>query len=270
MASRSLPVSKLKARRRRRRVVLLVVACFLFILLVGGLVGLSWLPMFRIHTVEVTGASSVGSSVIESMVEERLLGTYWGVFPRSNIFFYPKSTIEKELLASFPVFNSVEVRRSNLETINVTVVERTTTALWCGESVVAASACFLLDDNGVAYAPAADFSGRVYLSYYGPVSGTNVKQFITHEEFQALSALVPALEKAAPGETLSRVEVEGADVHITFESGFTLMYSLEDNSADVLERFSLAIKTEPFTKHTLSDFEYLDLRFGDKLYYKLR
>ncbi len=270
MVTRPLPVSKLRARRLRRRVLLLVAAFFLFSIVVGGVVGLSWLPSLRIHTVAVSGASSVNNSVLRSMVEESLAGTYWGVFPKNNSFLYPKSSIEKELLAAFPVFSSVEIRRLGLKTLNVTIVERTTAAFWCGDSPETPSPCFLLDGSGVAYAPAADFSGRIYISYYGPLTSTNVKQFITPDGFKALSALLPALQKAARGEAPTHVEVKGIDVHITFESGFTLMYSLPDNGADVLERFSLAIKAEPFSKHTLSDFEYLDLRFGDKLYYKLK
>ena len=33
---------------------------------------------------------------------------------------------------------------------------------------------------------------------------------------------------------------------------------------------TLALEAEPFKGHALSDFEYLDLRFGDRLYYKLK
>ncbi|TSC68674.1 MAG: hypothetical protein G01um101456_545 [Parcubacteria group bacterium Gr01-1014_56] len=269
MASRALPVSKLKARRRRRLISIIVALCVLVVVLLGGVVGLSWLPAIRVHTVDIVGASSVKDSVLEEMVGDDLRGTYFGVLARDTIFFYPQSSIEEKLLAGFPAFSSVEIRRSGLQSLVVTITERSTTAFWCGESAASPSACFLLDGSGVAYAPAANFSGQVYVNYYGPLSGTNVKQFSTPEQFRAISALVVALQKTA-GEAPLQVEVDDTDVQVTFKSGFKIIYRILDNSADVLERFSLAIKAEPFTKHALSDFEYLDLRFGDKLYYKLK
>ena len=55
-----------------------------------------------------------------------------------------------------------------------------------------------------------------------------------------------------------------------FASGFVLKFALSDAGGDVFERFSLALAAEPFLGRSLSDFLYLDLRFGDKLYYKLK
>ena len=68
---------------------------------------------------------------------------------------------------------------------------------------------------------------------------------------------------------VSVVVDEHHDVYVRFENNFTLMFNLRDNSGDVYERFVLAQTAEPFKNHNLSDFEYLDLRFGDRLYYKV-
>jgi len=47
-------------------------------------------------------------------------------------------------------------------------------------------------------------------------------------------------------------------------------FAVADAAGDTFERFSLALGAGPFLEHPLSDFAYLDLRFGDKLYYKLK
>jgi hypothetical protein len=60
------------------------------------------------------------------------------------------------------------------------------------------------------------------------------------------------------------------DVEATFGSGFVLKFALDDAQGDVFERFSLALTSDPFKNKQLSNFAYLDLRFGDKLYYKLK
>jgi hypothetical protein len=63
---------------------------------------------------------------------------------------------------------------------------------------------------------------------------------------------------------------EAGDAHLTLSNLFTLIFPAGANMGEVLQRFSLALTTEPFTTHALSDYEYLDVRFGAKLYYKLK
>jgi hypothetical protein len=128
----------------------------------------------------------------------------------------------------------------------------------------------LLDDSGVVYAPAASFSGDAYVSYYGPTSSSTIKQFVMPEQFRAMTALVAAFAQSGKAGAPARVVASEGEVHLTFDNGFVIKYALADNGADVLERFSQALQADPFTKHPVTDFEYLDLRFGDKLYYKLK
>ncbi len=270
MAPRALPASKLRARRKKRRVVLVLVALGVLLLVLLGVVGLAWLPALRITTIEVAGASSVGKEAIQEIVRADLRGTQAGVLPNDNAFLYKDKVIQKHLLDTFAVFESVTVSRKGLNTLVVTAVERTTAALWCGESLANPSPCYLLDKTGSAYAPAADFSGETYVRYYGPVSSSTPRQFVSPEQFTALSALVTALKNKGIAGTPVRVEINGAEGDITFDNNFTLMYSLADDGADVLERFVLALQAEPFTTHSVADFLYLDLRFGDKLYYRLK
>ncbi len=268
MAPRALPVSKLRTRRKKRRLLLAATIIVGLLILVAGLIGLAWLPFVRIHTLEVEGASSVATDVIENIVRADLTGSVALVLPKNSTFLFPESVIQKHLLEKFAAIESVQVQRKNLHTINVSVVERTTTALWCGKSHETASPCFLLDKGGAAYAPAADFSGEVYVKYYGPTTGSTVKQFLKPEEFYALSSLVGTLRAQIKDDAPARVEAVNGEVRITFESGFTLIYMLKDDGADVMERFMLALKADPFLHHTIADFSYLDLRFGDKLYYR--
>ena len=95
-------------------------------------------------------------------------------------------------------------------------------------------------------------------------------QYLTPSTFRSLAALVAAVAKKS-NEPVQTVSVDdNKDVHMTFANGFVLLVSLNDDTGDTFERFSLALGAAPFTQHTLGDFQYLDLRFGDKLYYKLK
>jgi hypothetical protein len=183
---------------------------------------------------------------------------------------YPREEIRLRLLRDFPNLSQAVIGGENLTTLAIVVSERKAQALWCGPSLALAGACYLLDAQGVAFAPAADFGGEIYTEYYGPVSGESPQQFLALDTYRALSATVDALKDKVADDSLDSVEASAEDARVHFKSGFELIFSLKDGGADVLERFSLALTAAPFTTHALSDFEYLDLRFGDKLYYKLK
>lgn len=269
--ARPLPASKLKVRRRKRRAVLLGLFVLLVLIFAGGAAALMWLPQVRITQVEVIGTESVAPSAVGGEVRDVLTGTYLGIVPRNNALVYPKEEVRARVAAAFPVFNTVEVVAKQLTVLTVAVVERAPEALWCGLSLATTSPCYLLDDHALAYAPAADFSGMVYTRYYGEATGTVPKQYLTQERYHSLFALVEELKTHPLAGQVTAVEVseEGA-VNVHFTSGFVLIFSLDDPGGDVLERLALALTAEPFASRALAEFEYLDLRFGDKLYYKLK
>jgi cell division septal protein FtsQ len=267
MARVELPQSRLKARKRRRRVRLLLAAVVLLVLCAAAAVGLSYLPALLVTEVRVAGAQTLSTSTIQAFVRERIAGSYALMFPKRNIFLYPKKDINAELLASYPVLASADVHAGDFHTIAVNVVERTPRALWCVES-----RCYFMDENGVVYGDAPTFSEPVYVSYFGTSTGASLpKQFLSPVAFQALAALVDAVAQKLPDETIGSVTIDDSkDVRVRFASGFELVFGLEDQAGDVFERFALALTSQPLAEHTLSDFDYLDLRFGDKLYYKLK
>ena len=270
MARVELPESRLRLRKRRRRLRIgLVLGAFL-LLVFAGVVGLSRIPAIQIRSVLVSGAQTLSSTTIASFVDERLEGNYLWLFPKRNIFLYPKREIGAALLAAYPSLSSADVHANDFQSIVALVVERSPRALWC--PAPAASGCYFMDENGVVYEGAPTFSEPIYLRYAGEAAGKALpRQFLSPEDFQALSALVDAIAQKLEGERVDHVSVDAEqDVRIMFVSGFALLFRLDDPGGDIFERLSLALTADPLLTHKLSDFEYVDLRFGDKLYYKLR
>ena len=138
-------------------------------------------------------------------------------------------------------------------------------------SAATSSSCFLLDSAGIVFAPALIYSGDAYQKYYGVVVGDTLpRQFLDKERFYSLQSLINALQKKQH----LRVQTVTSDIHgdvrLTFDGDFAVIFAMTANKGDVFERFGLALMAAPFAARPLSDFEYLDLRFGDTLYYKLK
>ena len=272
MARVQLGESRLKARRLRRRVVTSIFVLFLLLVFVGGLVALSWAPFMRINTVSLSGVRAADKETLEQAVWEELAGGHLYLFAKSNIFLYPQQTIA-EKLQNFSTIKTVTVQAEDFRTILVGVVERHPAALWCGDSA-SSTGCYFLDENGLAYAPAALYSGDAYQKYYGTLEPASADknvhgQFLSPEQFRLLPALVQSLQKNTKLQ-VSEVIVKGDNVRVVFANNFALLFGLKDESGGIVERLTLALGAAPFTKNSLTDFDYLDLRFGDKVYYKLK
>ncbi len=273
-----LPESKIRRRKRAQRTRLFILILAALFVLFGGLVGATWIPNIRIHTVALEGVKTANAEELEKVVQEKISKKYFFVIPANNIFLYPKKDIVKELLSQFPILKSVSVRATNFESISVEVAEREVYALWCGASPTIESPCALMDENGLTFGLAANFSGDAYYEYYGGATTTvgfksayAPKQFLNPDDFHKLSTLVKALANSQPKTQVSRIVVdENGDVKVSFENGFRIIFALKDAGGDVFERYSLALAAAPFANRPINDFEYLDLRFGDKLYYHLR
>lgn len=272
MARVALPESKIKARRRRRRIIFISSLVAFIVVLAGAFTWLAQASFVRISHITVYGVQTVASSTITEFVHAKLAGEYLYIFPKNNIFLYPKEQIASGLVETLPTLASASVNADNFQTISITVVERQPKALWCGALASNPAPCFLLDENGVAYAASLNFSGDAYTKYYGTLTGsTTPKQYLSSSDFHSLSALVDTIAANQKSESLASVSVdENKDVRVAFASGFSLLFALGADGGDVYQRFTLALIAGPFKSHKLSDFEYLDLRFGDKLYYKLR
>ena len=267
MARVELPQSKLRARRKRRRVRLALVALGALVLLCVILVGLTYIPFLQIRGVKVSGTQTIASSTIANYVESQIAGRYLFVIPKRNIFLYPKDTISQGRLSSFPQLKVAEVHAGDFHTIEVDIVEREPKALWCANTD-----CYLMDQEGVVYAPAPTEVPQGFVEYHGVTFGDKLpRQYLNADQFETLFSLVDALSQKVGSSHIVRVSIDNhADVEADFDNGFTLKFALGDASGDTFERFSVALTAGPFLEHTLSEFLYLDLRFGDKLYYKLK
>ncbi len=276
MARVALPQSKIKARRKRQRIIIALLVAGGALLIFGGLTWLSHAQFMRIDKVEVSGERTLNPAAVSSKVLEDIAGSYLYVFPKNNIFLYPKFKTQQHLLTQVPTIAKVSIEAKDFHTLQVTVTERARKALWCGTVANNPTACFWLDEDGVAYAATTGLSlandaTSTYIHYFGTLVGPSPQQYITPEQFQSLSALVDALAQNQKDTVIESVEVDqGGAVRVLFANDFKLLFNLSSAGADVYQRFALALTSDAFIGHTPGDFQYLDLRFGDKLYYKLK
>ncbi len=272
MARVALPESRLRARRRKQRILVGWFAVAGVIVVVGGLIALTWAPFLRVTGVDVSGSGAVPVAAISEVALHDLSGTYLHIFPHADILMYPKQAIEGDLLARFPTLKTVDVHAENFHTVAVAVTEQVPAALWCGSVVASTSVCSFMNADGLVYAPTDGAGEGSFQKYYGDLStSTMPAQYLTPDSMHALSALVATLgQKLNDTPVVATWVDENADVHLTFASGFTLLFADAQSGGELMDRLNLVLGAAPFSSHKVGDFEYLDVRFGDKIYYKLK
>src|SRR3989344_3627890 len=232
-----------------------------------------------IQTVSVEGNSLAPTSELIKKANEELSGAYVWFFPKRNQLLVRTGFLASELERSFPEIESLEVQRSvfNPE-LSIFVRERTPYAIWCGTGIAdrgKGSPCYFMDKQGLLFTEAPDYSSDVYLKFLSESSAsTTPGNFLfPSERFLELSFFLTSLDSEGISVRSVSVEREGQieDFILSLAEGAKLYVSGEKSLEETLENIRAFFK-DPQIASTSPDFleqvEYVDFRFGNKVYYR--
>jgi hypothetical protein len=127
--------------------------------------------------------------------------------------------------------------------------------------------CYFMDESGFVFDEAPYFSGEVYFKFYGQM-----------EDFHKLVSFKEIVENMKLDPVAISVE-ENGDVKVLLssrnssETGPEIILKIDSDFQKVAENLQTALGTEPLHtnfKNKYSSLEYIDLRFGNKVYYRFR
>lgn len=265
LALRDTPQRRISLHERRRRRQGIIAGCALLALALAlyGVSYASYLPRFAIQGIEVTGTTSLSPALVRIFAESIIFNGSRPFLSRSLSFLYPRREMEESILTYFPRIKSVRVSRSSLlaRTIEIVVEEREAHARWCGEE------CFTMDKDGIVFARVAT-SSRLETQYIfrgglgttSPIGSTylpgNLSRFF---------ALLERLGQAGFG--AEEITVEDGDFFITLSRGFTVRATFGADIGELVRNLELVLSSEAL-RGKEGEIEYIDLRFGNRVYYK--
>ncbi len=229
---------------------------------------------FLIKSVVVSGNNVTKSEDIQQIVSDNLSGSYFWLFPHENIVLYPKDKIVSDLLNKQPRLNSVVVTQTEGNTLEVAVTERAPMALYCKDysTPVAPEECYFLDDTGYVFSKAPSFSGNVYLVYatsdvYEEPIGHSI---IDKENFLKTAAFAKTLP---PLGIYPRIFLlKNDEYRIILSNKAEIMWPRDKDLNEVRTNLAsfLADKSIKSDPEFLNKILYIDMRFGNKIFYKFR
>lgn len=258
----------LKERRRRLRIIIMLGGVVFFALTLYFLHWLSYRPMMRIQGVSVRGAMLQDPDEVAAYTRERLSDDRGRFIARDNIWSYPKEELRAGIMRSFPRLESVRLGRSGLfgTTLIVNVDERAAYATWCAQN----GACYVFDDGGLIFA-STERSGKPELSYLflgGVGADEPVGTVFLPEKLRGVLDLMQRMREARFIPVSLRV-LDEQDYTIELSNGFTIKASFGQDIDTIVHNLEL-VSVAPALRGKEAELEYIDLRFGNRVYYKFK
>ena len=188
-------------------------------------------------------------------------------FLRQNLVFFPIAKLRESLLQQFSHIRRVQITRVWSEhSLDITLENRTAWALWCSAG---SDNCVYVEPDGIAFAPALKLSGNLFLRV-DDARGMPLPIGKPLMDGETLNSLDLFMQNAG-GRMISfrRIEITPeAALWLTTESGWRAI--VDSGTNFVLAAENLATLLSGPLANNQSQLDYIDLRFAEKAFYKLR
>ncbi len=264
------------SRQRRRRRSILKLSLFLagIFLFLGGVVWFFYMPKFRINEISVEGANILDKEQLKEEIAGWLKGKFFKIFPYNNIFIFPQAGITAGLLQKFPVLKKISFTRDFSRKLSVLVEERKAEALWCLDKTSTSTdsgddSCAFVDEDGFIFQPAPSFSGRIFLKFFDErekISDIG-EEMISASEFQELLSFKEFLNQN--NMDVSQIVLkDNGEYEVNLKEGWHIL--LNSKNEPNLSFNNLKLILDSNVKEKRPRLEYVDLRFGNKVFFKYK
>ena len=258
-------------KKKRRKLIKRGLILFVFLSFIAGLSYASYRPHIRISNIETTGETLISLDDIKSKSLAFISGSYFWLFPKNNSFLYPNSKLENHLKDTFKRIDSVSVGLKDLKTLKVDIVERKPDSIWCDN--LTPENCYFMDKDGVIFDNAPQFSGDAYFKHYGFISGEPIgKQYMASTtQFKNIKDFVSTARLLSLKPVYITVN-DKEEFTLVIAGGGKIYFDMREPMERVISNFEALFRIKDFATSTTKNLEidYIDLRFGNKLFYKLK
>ncbi len=225
---------------------------------------LTRIDSLQVKHISVIGGETIPHAQIEEKVETALRGAYFALIPKRFIPLYPRNDVEKSIRTINRVKN-VRVESTADQTLTVVFDEHVPYALWC-ESAEDES-CLFMDRSGYAFSPAPALEGSAFVRYISdtgtPEVGISGFESIFVKDTEEFSLL---LQEQLSLYVTHIKKVGTFDVDYTISGGGVIKVSQSIPMRESFENLQTILLSEEFKHIEPGTFQYIDLRFGDKVF----
>lgn len=237
----------------------------------GAIVGLLYIPFFRITTVAIENVKTVSSENLQNAADEFLHQKKWTFLPYNNffVFLFNANALETILKEKFPKIKTIGFGRHFRRTITLRIEERKIWATLCKES-----SCFYVDHDGTLFGKSSRISGSVFFAIEDERIGVQSihDTILPSEELSRIQTFLQSIESIT-NDSFQTLFISGShNVIEKYEAltaaGWKIIFDSKTDTNTALANFLSAY--EGLLKKDLNTIDYIDLRLENKIFYKYK
>lgn len=223
------------------------------------------LPAFTISDISIEGGETISHEEVRARIEDELRGDYLRIIPHRFSFFYPHDAII-ETLKRIPRIHDITLVRKDRTKLNVSFSEYKPSALWCTPQSDT-SECYFLDDQGFAFAPSPVLAGGALIRHMFEERTTlEVGHVMSAEEFANIQNFLTRLKDELSLRITDVFHTKDNDLYFGVNGGGEVRVAGGDSFEQVFENLKSILTSKDFKHLEPGNFQYIDLRFGNKIF----
>ena len=259
--------SRVAQRRAKMRALRVLLGVVVLVALLGAASWLSFLDTFAVQTITVEGNHVVRTRAIQARMMHATANATWGLFSRQNVLLYPRTELEDILAFSFPRIDTVSISRHPMRrSVSVRVVEREPYAQWC-RTREHTRECYSVDTEGYVFEKVATTTADMIVFEGGLDATRALRARVAPQYFAQAVRFIDTLRTI--GLSVATFVFEGADGRVVFRDGWELRVALDKDMAAVAHNLAVVLD-EYNLRNRLNSVRYIDMRFGERVYYTLK
>jgi len=255
------PRKKINASKRKKKVILITII-FILLIFISGSVFILIGPQFRISQIEILGLKNIKRESIEKIIDEELNKGI--IFKHNNIFLFNINTIEQNISKTY-ILESFEIEKSfNPAQISILLEEKVSALTY-----ITTDECFNIDINGLIIEPCNELS--VEFIQIRDESGEKLYAGDLALYKQTIDYIIKLDDEiSAQGIEVRTYKLPSrysSDLRVVTDKGFEIYFNKTLTIEEQLKKFNIIVREE-IGPDKLNTVQYIDLRFGEKVFYK--
>jgi cell division septal protein FtsQ len=236
----------------------------LFVILIIALIWLiCFSPFLTISQIEISGAREERIQSIEQSAWDQANQHRFWLLSQSHLYLFDGNQFKEKLLEQYSL-NEVQIKKVVPKKLKIVITEKTPVAVWI--------------ENDTYYL--IDGEGWVINTIGGPIPDlvtihNNGQPKLNNKRLEGQESLIKASIELKSSLDSKFAYLESDQIVTTYErnsitlvlkDGVLIYFTIDEPISSQLDRLDVLIKGQ--LKNQLTGISYIDLRFGDKVYYK--
>jgi len=236
----------------------------ILVIILFVLYGLFLSSLFAIKTIKINGLGRLPESAISQRLWDQTDKKSIWPLKQKNLLLFKTKDAEADLMANFN-FSKIKINKKPFNSLSVDIEERPYAFIWQeqGANYYSDSKGFIIRDSAVN---PDDLKKFPVIENQTPNSLIENDYLKLDPSYLTFIFAVKSIAEKNPETLISKfiISQELNTVKVQFQNGLLAFFSIKDDAAKQIDKF-LIVKKEKI-KDNLGSINYVDLRYGDKVY----